>query len=381
MKFSTKAVHAGRECDPTTGAILSPIYQTATYVLPEIGESRGFDYSRSSNPTRETLEKALAELENGKFGVCFSSGMAAVDSVFRTFSAGDHLIIGEDVYGGVFRLSSEILTRHGFECTYVDTTDVSNIVEAIRPNTKLIWIETPTNPLIKISDVEAVAKLGKEKGILTGIDSTFATPYHLRPLEYGIDIVLHSTTKYISGHNQLIGGVCITDNEEIYEQLKFMQKSVGAVPSPFDCWLTLLGMATLELRMKKHSENGIAVAKYLESHPKIESIAYPGLESHPQYAIAKKILKGGFSGMMSFEVKGGYDAGVKLMNSVKLCALAESLGAVETMITHPASMTHVSVPKEIREERGLTDSLVRLSVGIEDVEDIISDLDKALELV
>ena len=377
MDFTTKAIHAGKEHDPTTGAIVPPIYQTATYVLEEVGKDRGFDYTRSANPTREVLEKTLAEVEGGKYGVCFASGMSAVDSVARLLSAGDHVVCGDDVYGGVTRLFDEIASRQGLSFTYVDTTNPDNVRAAIKENTKLVWIETPTNPLLKVTDVEAVAAIAKEHNIPLGVDSTFATPYLLRPLELGADIIVHSTTKYISGHNQLIGGACIVNDQELYEQLKFVQKSVGAVPSPFDCWLCLMGLQTLALRMDKHSENGQAVAEFLAAHPKIASVSYPGLENHPGHEIAKRQMKS-FSGMMSFELTAGYDAGVKLMNSVELCALAESLGATETMITHPASMTHASVPKEQREARGLSDSLVRLSVGIEGVDDIISDLSKAL---
>lgn len=380
MKFSTKAVRAGIVPDPTTGAIVPPIYQTATYVLEEIGKDRGFDYTRSSNPTRAVLEASVAALENGRYGVSFASGMSAVDAVARLLSSGDHVISSDDVYGGVSRLYNQILNRFGIEVTYVDTSNPENIVEAIRPNTKMIWLETPTNPLLKITDLQLVAQIAWEHRLLTAVDSTFATPYLLRPLELGIDIVVHSATKYLSGHNQIIGGIVVTNVESLYEQLKFMQKSVGAVSSPFDCWLTLLGIKTLPLRMEKHSENGMAVAKYLEAHPKVKKVIYPGLPSHPQHEIAKRQMKA-FSGMIAFELVGDVQTGIDFMNAVELCSLAESLGAVETMVTHPASMTHTSVPRDVRYARGLTDSLVRLSVGIEDVEDIIADLDQALRRV
>lgn len=380
MKFATKAVRAGITPDPTTGSIVPPIYQTATYVLEEVGRDKGFDYSRGSNPTRAVLEANVAALEGGKYGVSFASGMAAVDAVLRMLSAGDHVISSDDVYGGVSRLFDQILSRYGLTFTYVDSSDPAAVEAAIQPNTKLIWLETPTNPLLKVTDLEAVAAIGQKHGILTGVDTTFATPYLLRPLEWGIDLVLHSTTKYLSGHNQLIGGIAVTSDEALFEQLKFMQKAVGAASSPFDCWLTLLGIKTLPLRMERHSSNGLAVAHFLAEHPKVAGVRYPGLASHPQHEIAKRQMSA-FGGMISFELKGGLAAGTALMNSVQLCSLAESLGAVETMVTHPASMTHVAVPRETRLKRGLTDGLVRLSVGIEDVADIIADLAQALEQV
>jgi cystathionine beta-lyase/cystathionine gamma-synthase len=380
MKFATKAVHAGITPDPTTGSILPPIYQTATYTLEEVGRDKGFDYTRSSNPTRAVLEQNLAALEGGQYGVSFASGMATVDSVLRLLSAGDHVISSDDVYGGVSRLYDRILSRYNISFSYVDTSDPERIEAAIQPSTRLIWVETPTNPLLKITDLEIVAKIAKAHGVLLGVDTTFATPYLLRPLEWGVDLVVHSTTKYLSGHNQIIGGIVVTNDEELHQQLKFFQKSIGAVSSPFDCWLTLLGVKTLPLRMERHSENGLAVAQFLESHPKVAKVIYPGLPSHPGHDIAKRQMKA-FSGMISFELKGDISSGISLMNNVKLCSLAESLGAVETMITHPASMTHAEVPKEARLQRGLTDSLVRLSVGIEDVEDIIADLSQALEQV
>jgi len=377
MKFATKAVRAGIAPDPSTGAIVPPIYQTATYTLEDVGKDKGFDYSRGSNPTRAVLEANLAALEGGKYGVSYASGMAAVDAVLRLLSAGDHIITSDDVYGGVTRLFDQILSRFDLSFTYVDTSQPESIVEAIRPTTKLLWVETPTNPLLKVTDLEVVGKIAKEHNLWLGVDPTFATPYLLRPLDWGADFVVHSTTKYLSGHNQIIGGVVVTNDEKLFEQLKFVQKSIGAVSSPFDCWLTLLGLKTLPLRMEKHSTNGQAVAEFLEAHPKVSKTIYPGLPGHPQHKIAKRQMKA-FSGMISFELNGGLEAGVKLMNSVELCSLAESLGAVETMITHPASMTHASVPKATREARGLTDGLVRLSVGIEDIEDIIADLEQAL---
>ena len=377
MKFDTITVHGGIAHDPVTGSIIPPIYQTATYVLEEIGKDRGYDYTRSSNPTRAVLEDNIAQLEGGKFGVSYASGMSAVDAILRLFSPGDHIVSSDDVYGGVSRLFEQILKNYGLEFTYVDSSDVGKVAAAIKPNTKFIWIETPTNPLLKVTDLSAIAAIAKQHSILFGVDSTFATPCLLRPFEYGADIVMHSTTKYLSGHNQIIGGIVVVNDQQIFTKLKFIQKSVGAVSSPFDCWLTLLGIKTLSLRMERHSANAMKVAQFLESHGKVRRVSYPGLPSHPQHEIAKAQMKD-FSGMITFELNGTFESGIKLMNGVKLCALAESLGAVETMITHPASMTHTDVPKEAREARGLTDSLVRLSVGIEDVEDIIADLEQAL---
>jgi cystathionine gamma-lyase len=377
VKFDTKVVRAGIKPDPTTGAIVPPIYETATYVLEEVGKDKGFDYTRSSNPTRQILEDNLATIDGGKHGVCFASGMAAVDACLKLLSAGDHVVSSDDVYGGVSRHFDNVLARYGLSFSYVDTSDPQAVRDAIRPQTKMLWIETPTNPLLKITDLQAIGEIAGKHRLYFCVDSTFATPVYLRPLEHGADIVMHSTTKYLSGHNQLIGGVVITNRKDIYDSMKFIQKTIGAVPSPFDCWLTLLGVKTLHLRMLRHSANAQQVAEYLERHPKVAKVTYPGLPSHPQYAIAKEQMSG-FSGMLSFELKGGIPAGKALMNSVQLCSLAESLGGVETMITHPATMTHVDVPAEQRHARGLTDGLARLSVGIEDVDDILADLEQAL---
>jgi len=378
MKFDTKVVRAGISPDPSTGAIVPPIYQSATYVLEEVGKDKGYDYTRASNPTREILENNLASLDGGKYGICFSSGMAAVDSVMKILKAGDHVVCSDDVYGGVSRMYNNLIVNYNISFSYVNSSDPQKVEDAILDNTRLIWIETPTNPLLKVTDLDAVGKIAKKHGILYGVDSTFSTPSLLRPLEYGADITMHSTTKYLSGHNQIIGGVLITNNDELNEKFKFIQKSVGAVPSPFDCWLTLLGIKTLSLRMQRHCENAQAIAQFLEDHPQVEKVTYPGLPSHPQYDIAKTQMEG-YSGMISMELKGGIPAGISLMNSLNLCSLAESLGAVETMITHPATMTHADVPKDERLARGLTDGLVRLSVGIEDKLDIIEDLSQALE--
>jgi len=380
VKFDTKVVRAGIKPDPTTGAIIPPMYQTATYVLPEVGVDLGYDYTRSANPTRQLLEENLAAIEGGQYGVCFASGMATVDSCLKLLKAGDHIVCSDDVYGGVSRLFNNVLVKYDLSFTYVDTSNPADVEAAIRPETKMLWVETPTNPLLKVTDLEAMGTIAKRKGLYYAVDSTFATPALLRPLEFGADMVVHSTTKYISGHNQLIGGIVITNRQDIFDEMKFMQKTIGAVPSPFDCWLTLLGVKTLSLRMVRHSENAQKVAEFLEAHPKVDQVNYPGLASHPQHEVAARQMKA-FSGMISFELNGGIEAGKTLMNSVRLCSLAESLGAVETMITHPATMTHVDVPREERLARGLSDGLVRISVGIEDAEDIIEDLEQAFDQI
>ena len=378
MKLDTKIVRASSKPDKTTGAVVPPIYQTATYVLEEVGKDKGFDYTRASNPSRQLLEEHLAAIEGAEYGVCFSSGMSAVDSVMKLLKSGDHVICSDDVYGGVSRHFNQVLVHYGMEFTYVNSSNPENVKNAIKDNTKLLWIETPTNPLLKITDLHTMNKIAKDNNLLFGVDSTFSTPVFLRPLEFGADIAMHSTTKYLSGHNQIIGGAILTNNQEIFDKMKFIQKTIGAVPSPFDCFLTMLGLRTLHLRMERHAENAQAVAEFLESHPKVSRVAYPGLPSDPGYGIAKEQMLG-FSGMISFELSGGIPAGKHVMNNVKLCFLAESLGAVETMITHPATMTHAEVPEEERHARGLTDGLVRLSVGIEHKQDIIDDLSQALE--
>ena len=378
MKLDTKIVRASSKPDKTTGAVVPPIYQTATYVLEEIGKDKGYDYTRASNPSRQLLEEHLAAIEGAEYGVSYSSGMSAVDSVFKLLKAGDHVICSDDVYGGVSRHFNKVLVNYGIEFTYVNSSNPIEVEKAVKSNTKILWIETPTNPLLKITDLRTMNKIAKENNLLFGVDSTFSTPVFLRPLEFGADIVMHSTTKYLSGHNQIIGGAILTNDKKIFDKMKFIQKTIGAVSSPFDCFLTMLGLRTLHLRMERHQENAQVIAKFLESHPKVSRVAYPGLESDPGHSIAKEQMNG-YSGMISFELNGGIPAGKHLMNTVKLCFLAESLGSVETMITHPATMTHAEVPVEERHARGLTDGLVRLSVGIEDKQDIIDDLQQALE--
>jgi cystathionine gamma-lyase len=324
------------------------------------------------------LEDNLAAIDSGEYAVSFASGMSAVDSCFKLLAAGDHIVCGDDVYGGVTRLLDNVTVQQGIDVSYVNTTNADAVRSVITPKTRMLWIETPTNPLLKVSDLEEMVKIARENDILLGVDATFATPVFLRPLEFGADIVMHSTTKYLAGHNQIIGGVIVTNHQHVFEKMKYIQKTIGAVSSPFDCWLNLSGLKTLHLRMKRHEESAMAVAEFLERHNKVDRVLYPGLASHPQHAIAKAQMSG-FSGMIAFELTGGTEAGKRLMNNVQLCGLAESLGSVETMITHPASMTHVDVPVEDRRKRGLTDGLVRLSVGIEDVDDIIADLESALE--
>ena len=377
MKFNTKVVRASSKPDKTTGAVVPPIYQTATYVLDEVGVDKGFDYTRASNPTRQLLEEHLAAIEGAKYGICFSSGMSAVDSVLKLLKSGDHIVCSDDVYGGVSRHFNTVLVNYGLEFTYVNSSNPDEVANAVQSNTKLLWIETPTNPLLKITDLHAMNKIAKSNNLIFGVDATFSTPVFLRPLEFGADIVMHSTTKYLSGHNQIIGGSLHTNEKDIFDKMKFIQKTIGAVSSPFDCFLTMLGLRTLHLRMQRHAENAQVVAEFLENHPKVSRVAYPGLKSDPGHIIAKEQMSG-YSGMISFELSGGIPAGKHLMNNVKLCFLAESLGAVETMITHPATMTHADVPEKERHARGLTDGLVRLSVGIEDKDDIIEDLSQAL---
>ena len=380
MKFDTKVIHAAIKPDSDTGSIVTPMHQTATYAMEKVGKDKGYDYTRSANPTRAIMEYHLAALDNGKYGIAFASGMAAIDSCLKLLKSGDHIICSDDVYGGTYRLFDQLLVNYDLHFSFVDTSFPHEVENAITPKTKMIWVETPTNPLLKITDLNAISKIVKKNNLLFAVDSTFSTPVFLKPLDFGVDLVMHSTTKYISGHSQLIGGILITNRENLANKLKFAQKTIGAIPSPFDCWLTLLGVKTLDVRMKKHEENAIKVAEFLNNHPKISSLTYPGLSSHPMYHVAKEQMSG-FSGMISFELKGGIIAGKKFLNSVKLALIAESLGSVETMVLHPASMTHGDVPKEYRLSHGFSDGLVRISVGIENVDDIINDFKQALDKV
>jgi len=376
MGFSTDAIHKGQDADPATGAIIVPIYQTSTFVQQELGKHKGYEYARTSNPTRAALEKNLACLERGQFGFAFASGMAAINALMTLFRSGDHVVAGNDLYGGTFRLFERVLKDFGLLFTYADTTHPEEVEAAIRPETRLIYIETPTNPLMHITDIEAITLLAKESGIRVAVDNTFMSPYLQRPLELGADFVIHSTTKYLNGHSDGVGGAVILNDAALAERLKFIQNAAGAVLGPFDSWLVLRGVKTLALRMERHCQNGLAIAQHLEKHPKVKTVHYPGLASHPQHALAKKQMKG-FGGMLSFET-GSLDNAKELLKSVRLCSLAESLGGVETLISHPATMTHASVPAEQRQRLGIADGLVRISAGIEDVEDLIADLDQAL---
>jgi cystathionine beta-lyase/cystathionine gamma-synthase len=378
VKQATKFIHAGANPDPSTGAIMTPIYQTSTYVQEAPGKNKGFEYARSQNPTRKALEEALAVIENGQYGLAFSSGVAATDAVIKLLSPGDEVIAGNDMYGGTYRLFTKIFEKFGIKFLYVNMQDVQNIKAAITPATKLIWTETPTNPLMNITDIAAVAALAKPQKILLCVDNTFASPYLQNPLDLGADIVMHSSTKYLGGHSDTIQGALVMNDAALREQLYFIQKSCGAVPGPMDCFLVLRGIKTLHVRMREHCANGALIAHWLRKHPKIGKVYWPGFEDHPGYAIAKKQMRD-FGGMISFELKDdSVPAAIKVLSSTKLFSLAESLGGVESLINHPASMTHASIPKEERIKNGLSDSLIRLSVGIEDADDLIEDLKQAI---
>lgn len=378
MKTATKYIHAGAEPDPSTGAIMTPIYQTSTYVQEAPGVNKGFEYARSQNPTRKALEEAYAQIENGQFGLAFGSGVAATDAVIKLLSPGDEVIAANDMYGGTYRLFSKVFEKFGIIFTYVDTTNVANIKASVSSKTKLIWIETPTNPLMNITDIEAVAAIAKANNVLLCVDNTFASPYLQNPLDLGADIVMHSATKYLGGHSDVIQGALMMNSAELREQLYFIQKSCGAVPGPMDCFLVLRGIKTLHLRMQRHCENGRVIAHWLRKHPKVGKVYWCGFEDHPNYAIARKQMRD-FGGMLSFELKDdSMDAAKKVLSSTKLFSLAESLGGVESLINHPASMTHASIPREKRIANGLSDTLIRLSIGVEDADDLIADLDNAL---
>jgi len=379
MGFSTDAIHVGQEPDALTGAIVAPIYQTSTYVIEEMGKSKGYDYARTNHPNRKALERTIAKLEGGSAAYVFTSGMAAIDSVFRLLRPGDHAILSQAVYGGVFRLTTQLLTQFGMEFSYVDTSCMEKVVAAIKPSTKMLYIETPTNPTMIVTDLAAIAKLARERNLTLVVDNTFLSPYLQQPIALGAHIVVHSMTKYLNGHSDCVGGAVILTRKEDAEKIYFVQRSAGAGLAPMDCFLVSRGVKTLAVRMDRHDSNGMAVAKYLEKHSKVKKVIYPGLESHPQHAIAKRQQKG-FGGMLSFDL-GSLEAAKALLNHVKICSLAESLGGVETLISHPALMTHASMPPEKQKEVGITQGLIRLSVGIEDVEDLIADLDQALAKV
>ena len=378
MKRNTKYIHAGSHPDPSTGAIMTPIYQTSTYVQAAPGVNQGYEYARSQNPTRFALEEALAVIENGKFGLAFSSGVAATDAVIKLLSPGDEVICGNDMYGGTYRLFSKIFERFGIKFHYVNQQDVNNIRALFNSNTKLIWIETPTNPLMNIADIEAITKLARDHKILTCVDNTFASPYLQNPLDLGADIVMHSVTKYLGGHSDVIQGALVMNDQSLRDQLYFIQKSCGAVPGPQDCFLVLRGIKTLHVRMERHCLNGRIVAHFLRSHPKVGHVYWPGFEDHAGHAVAMKQMRD-FGGMISFVLKDdSVEVAKKLLSATKIFSLAESLGGVESLINHPASMTHASIPREERIKNGLSDSLIRLSVGIEDAEDLVADLEQAI---
>jgi cystathionine gamma-lyase len=376
LHFGTLAVHAGQHPDPTTGAIMTPVFQTSTYVQPELGRHLGYEYARTHNPTREALEGNVAALEAAKHGLAFASGLAATDTVAKLFSAGDHIVCGEGVYGGTFRLFDKVMSRLGLEFTFVDSGSLDAIRGAMRPNTKLVHVETPTNPMMRISDIAGAAEIAHASGAWLSVDNTFASPFNQQPLLMGADLVIHSTTKYLNGHSDMVGGLVLTSSDEIHERLRFLQNAAGGVPGPWDCWLALRGTKTLHLRMAAHNANGQQIAEWLESRKDISRVYYPGLKSHPQHALAARQMKG-FTGMISIET-GSLERARRVVNNTRLFALAESLGGVESLVGHPASMTHASVPAELRAEMGLSDGLVRLSVGVEAVEDLIADLDRAL---
>ena len=379
MRFGTKAIHAGVSPDPSTGAIMTPIYQTSTYVQASPGDHKGYEYSRTHNPTRTALQDALAALENGKHGLCFASGMASIDTLVKLLKPGDHVVSTNDLYGGTYRLFTKVFQEFGVKFSFTDMSDAAAVERHITPATKLIWVETPTNPLLRVIDIAAMAALSKKHDCLLAVDNTFASPYLQNPLDLGADIVMHSLTKYIAGHSDVVMGALVVKDDQLAERLAFLQNSSGATPGPMDCFLVLRGIKTLHLRMQRHCENGAVVAEFLVKHPKVDRVHWPGLPDHPGHAIAKKQMRG-FGGMVSFTLKGDrMEDATRVLSNTKLFALAESLGGVESLIGHPASMTHASIPREERLRNGLADTLIRLSVGLEDAEDLLADLAAALD--
>ncbi|MCG8389907.1 MAG: cystathionine gamma-synthase [Cytophagales bacterium] len=378
MKFGTKAIHAGVEPDPSTGAIMTPIYQTSTYVQASPGDHKGYEYSRTQNPTRDALQKNIAALENARHGLCFASGLASIDAIIKLFKPGDEIIAANDLYGGTYRLFTKIFSKYGLKFHFINMENVQDIKKYINGNTKLLWIETPTNPMMNIIDIRGASDIAKKHGLLLGVDNTFATPYLQTPLDLGADIVMHSVTKYLAGHSDVVMGALALNDDQLAADLAFIQNSSGATPGPQDSFLTLRGIKTLHLRMQRHAENGQAIAGYLQDHPKVDKLYWPGLSSHPNHAIAKEQMKD-FGGMISFTLKGNdKEEAFRVMESFRYFSLAESLGGVESLVNHPATMTHASIPYEERQKIGLLDSLIRLSVGIEDVEDLIEDLKQAI---
>ena len=374
-RFDTKAIHAGQRPDPVTGAVMTPVYLTSTYVQDGPGNHKGFEYSRTQNPTRFALQDCLAALEGARHGLCFASGLAATDCLLHLLEAGDHVVASDDVYGGTFRQFDKVFRRHGLEFSYVDMTDPANVSRALRPSTRLIWIESPTNPMLKLVDLAAVAALARAHGARTVVDNTFATPFNQRPLELGVDVVTHSTTKYLNGHSDVVGGAILVSDEPLFERLRFLQNAVGGVASPFDSFLVLRGLKTLHLRMERHAENALALARLLEAHPQVERVVYPGLPSHPQHELARRQMRTP-GGMLAFTIRGGLPAATAFLKAVRVFACAESLGGVESLIEHPAIMTHASVPAEVRAALGIADGFIRVSVGVEHVDDLAADLER-----
>ncbi len=377
MGFSTIAIHAGNEPDSATGAVSVPIYQTSTYAQDALGVHKGYEYARTQNPTRSALEKNISALEGADYGFAFASGMSAIDAVLKLVKSGDHVIVGDNTYGGTFRLFNKILSNYGIEFDYIDTSDAGNIEKAFKPNTKMVFVETPTNPVMTVTDLRAVSEVSHAHGAIVVCDNTFMSPYLQQPIEFGVDIVVHSTTKYLNGHSDSVGGFVALNDEENANYIQFVQNSIGAILSPFDSFLVLRGTKTLAVRMEAHDKNGRTVANFLAEHPGVQKVYYPGLGSHPQHELAKRQQRG-FGGMVAFETN-SFESAKKVLENVKIFTLAESLGGVESLISHPATMTHASVPAEQRAKLGITDNMVRVSVGIEDIEDIISDLDQALQ--
>lgn len=377
MQFETKAIHSGQEPEPSTGAVIVPVYQTSTFRQEAIGKHKGYEYSRTGNPTRTALETCIAELEGGRYGLAFSSGVAATTAVFSLFGKGTHIVLGDDLYGGTYRLVEKVFKKWGLSATYADVDNIDSFRKSITAKTRLVWIESPTNPLLKVIDIKQLAGIAKERRVLLAVDNTFASPYFQNPIALGADIVVHSTTKYINGHSDIVGGVLVVNDEALYRQLKFYQNAAGAVPGPWDCWLTLRGLRTLAVRMREHEKNVQYLAEFLSKHKKVAKVYYPGLKSTTDYKIASEQMSG-FGGMLSFEIKGGFSAVEEFFSGLKIFLLAESLGGVESLICYPAKMTHTSIPKEERLRRGIKDNLIRISVGLENKEDLKADLENAL---
>ncbi len=376
--FGTMAIHAGQSPDPQTGAVMTPIYQTSTFAQESPGKHRGYEYSRTDNPTRTAYQACVAALEGGKHALAFASGLAATDCILRLLKVGDHVVCCDDVYGGTFRIFDKVFKRLGIEFTFVDFSDLKKTEAAFKPNTRLLWMESPTNPMLKILDIQAICELARKKNIVTVVDNTFMSSYFQKPLQLGADIVMHSVTKYMNGHSDVVGGVLATSRDDLYQELKFFQNAVGGIPAPMDCFLVMRGLKTLHIRMERHAQNAMAIAQYLEKHPQVERVLYPGLKSHPQHELAKKQMSG-FGGMITFFIRGGLKEARSFLKKVQLFTLAESLGGVESLIEHPAIMTHASIPFETRQELGIHDNLIRISVGIEDLSDLQADLANALE--